>query len=81
MRQERRQSSLCLILAEYYDVALRLIGLEHGILIGIAAGLISFIPYLGSLAGLIVSTCIARICPQGCGPTQAPTLRQVSCSQ
>jgi len=55
----RGQSTLCLVLALYYAVALRLIGLEHGILIGTTAGLISFIPYLGSLAGLIVSTCIA----------------------
>jgi len=55
----RGQSTLCLVLAAYYALALRLIGLEHGILIGITAGLISFIPYLGSLSGLIVSTCIA----------------------
>jgi predicted PurR-regulated permease PerM len=55
----RGQSTLCLVLAVYYALALRLIGLEHGILIGITAGLISFIPYLGSLSGLIVSTCIA----------------------
>ena len=55
----RGQSTLCLVLAVYYAVALRLIGLEHGILIGITAGLISFIPYLGSLSGLAVSTCIA----------------------
>jgi predicted PurR-regulated permease PerM len=55
----RGQSTLCLVLAVYYAVALRLIGLEHGTLIGIAAGLISFIPYLGSLSGMVVSTCIA----------------------
>jgi predicted PurR-regulated permease PerM len=55
----RGQSTLCLVLAVYYALALRLIGLEHGILIGITAGLISFIPYLGSLSGLIVSTGIA----------------------
>jgi predicted PurR-regulated permease PerM len=55
----RGQSALCLILAVYYAATLRLIGLDHGILIGIAAGLISFIPYLGSLSGLVVSTCIA----------------------
>lgn len=55
----RGQSTLCLVLAVYYAVALRLIGLEHAILIGISAGLISFIPYLGSLSGLVVSTCIA----------------------
>ena len=55
----RGQSYLCLVLAIYYAAALRLIGLEHGILIGIASGLISFIPYLGSFFGLVVSTCIA----------------------
>jgi predicted PurR-regulated permease PerM len=53
------QSMLCLILALYYAVALSLIGLNHGLLIGIAAGLISFVPYLGSLAGLVVSMCVA----------------------
>jgi predicted PurR-regulated permease PerM len=55
----RGQSTLCLVLAVYYAAALRMIGLDHGILIGIAAGLISFIPYLGSLSGLVISTCIA----------------------
>jgi predicted PurR-regulated permease PerM len=51
----RGQGTICLILAFYYALALRLIGLDHGILIGLAAGLISFIPYLGSLTGLVVS--------------------------
>jgi predicted PurR-regulated permease PerM len=49
------QGTICLVLAFYYALALRLIGLNHGILIGLAAGLISFIPYLGSLTGLVVS--------------------------
>jgi len=35
-----------------------LIGLNHGLLIGLAAGLISFIPYLGSLIGLVLSLCV-----------------------
>ncbi|HUZ92151.1 MAG TPA: AI-2E family transporter [Methylocella sp.] len=51
----RGQGAICLILAIYYALALVLIGLNHGILIGIAAGLISFIPYLGSFAGLVMS--------------------------
>jgi predicted PurR-regulated permease PerM len=55
----RGQSILCLVLAVYYASALRVIGLDHGILLGIAVGLISFIPYLGSLSGLVISTCIA----------------------
>ena len=53
------QGALCLILALFYAVALSLIGLKHGILIGISAGLISFVPYLGSLTGLVISTCVA----------------------
>jgi predicted PurR-regulated permease PerM len=55
----RGQSALCLILAVFYAAALWLAGLDHGVLIGIAAGLISFIPYLGALSGLLVSICIA----------------------
>ena len=55
----RGQSALCLIVAVFYAGALHLIGLEHGALIGFAAGVIGFIPYLGSLLGVIVSTCIA----------------------
>ncbi|WP_245287308.1 AI-2E family transporter [Bradyrhizobium elkanii] len=55
----RGQSFLCLVLAVYYAAALKLIGLEHGILVGVVAGLISFIPYLGALSGLVVSVCIA----------------------
>jgi predicted PurR-regulated permease PerM len=51
----RGQGTICLILAVYYAVALWLTGLNHGILIGLAAGLISFIPYLGMLTGLVVS--------------------------
>ncbi len=55
----RGQGALCLVLAAYYAVALRLIGLDHGIVIGIGAGLISFIPYLGALSGLVIATSIA----------------------
>lgn len=57
----RGQSMLCLILAVLYAGALHLIRLDHGLVIGFAAGVISFIPYLGSLSGLIVSTCIAIV--------------------
>ena len=54
----RGQGTICLILALYYASGLRLIGLNHGILIGLAAGLVSFIPYLGSLIGLVLSLCV-----------------------
>jgi len=55
----RGQSALCLALAAFYALALSLIGLRHGVLIGIASGLLSFIPYLGSLTGLVVAMCVA----------------------
>jgi predicted PurR-regulated permease PerM len=55
----RGQTTLCLILAAYYATALTLVGLEHGVLIGLSAGLLSFIPYLGWLSGLVISSCIA----------------------
>jgi predicted PurR-regulated permease PerM len=55
----RGQGTLCLILGAFYAVALSLAGLNHAILIGLAAGFISFVPYLGSLTGLVVSTCVA----------------------
>jgi predicted PurR-regulated permease PerM len=42
------QGALCIILSLFYTVALSLTGLNHGMLIGIAAGLISFVPYLGA---------------------------------
>jgi predicted PurR-regulated permease PerM len=54
----RGQGTICLILAFYYGLALRLMGLNHGILIGLLAGLISFIPYLGSFTGLVLSLCV-----------------------
>ena len=57
----RGQGSICLILAVFYALALTLGGLNHALLIGPAAGLISFIPYLGALTGLVVSLCMAII--------------------
>lgn len=53
------QGTLCLILAVFYAAALSLLGLKHGLLIGIAAGLMSFVPYLGALSGLVISMCVA----------------------
>lgn len=55
----RGQGTICIILALYYALALRLIGLNHGLLIGLASGLFSFVPYLGLLAGLVISVSVA----------------------
>jgi predicted PurR-regulated permease PerM len=63
----RGQSLLCVVLAVFYASALSLIGLKHGALIGVASGLLSFIPYLGVLSGLVISICvaIAQFWPEG----------------
>lgn len=50
---------VCLLLAAFYAVALTLIGLDYGLVVGIAAGLVSFIPYFGALAGVVVATALA----------------------
>ncbi|HEX3939251.1 MAG TPA: AI-2E family transporter [Xanthobacteraceae bacterium] len=53
------QSGVCLILGAYYAVGLTLAGLSFGFLIGVVGGLISFVPYVGSLTALVVSLCVA----------------------
>ena len=55
----RGQIVICLVLAVLYAIALKMTGLNHAILIGITAGLISFIPYLGAATGILVSVCVA----------------------
>ncbi len=47
----RGQALCCLILALYYASALTLAGLDLGLIVGMAAGLLSFIPYVGSITG------------------------------
>ena len=55
----RGQASVCLVLATFYATALSLIGLETGLLIGMCAGLLSFIPYVGAVIGMVIGLGIA----------------------
>ena len=57
----RGQSAVCLILGTFYAVGLSLIGLNFGALIGMLAGVLSFIPYVGSLTGLVLSVGVAVV--------------------
>jgi len=57
----RGQALVCIILGTFYAVGLSLIGLNFGALIGLGAGLISFIPYVGSLTGLVLSVGVAIV--------------------
>ncbi|MFA3918092.1 AI-2E family transporter [Ruegeria hyattellae] len=47
----RGMGTVCLILGSYYSIALMLVGLQFGLLVGAIAGLVTFIPYLGALIG------------------------------
>src|SRR3546814_8354042 len=51
----RGQGTVCLTLAVFYAVGLTLAGLDFGLTVGLIAGFLSFIPYLGSLLGLLLS--------------------------
>jgi len=55
----RGQTGVCLILGSYYATGLTFAGLSFGLLIGVISGLISFIPYVGSLTALILSLGVA----------------------
>ena len=57
----RGQSLVCLILGLWYGIGLSLIGLNFGFLIGFSAGLLSFIPYVGSLTALVLSLGVAIV--------------------
>jgi predicted PurR-regulated permease PerM len=57
----RGQALVCVILGTFYAVALTMLGLNFGAMIGMTSGLLSFIPYVGSLTGLILSLGVAIV--------------------
>ena len=57
----RGQGTVCLILGTFYAVTLSLVGLKSGLAIGFAAGLLSFIPFVGALLGGITAIGVGLI--------------------
>ncbi|MBW4973736.1 AI-2E family transporter [Roseovarius mucosus] len=55
----RGMGTVCLILGTYYAVALMLVGLQFGLVVGAIAGLITFIPYVGSIVGGVLAVGLA----------------------
>jgi len=55
----RGQSSVCLLLGSFYAVSLSLVDLNFGLLIGLVSGIITFIPYIGSMTGLVLAVGVA----------------------
>jgi predicted PurR-regulated permease PerM len=57
----RGQGTLCLTLGAFYALALIAAGLNFGLLIGLTAGALSFIPYVGVLVGGVLSIGMAAV--------------------
>ncbi len=57
----RGQGVVCLVLGLFYATALVAAGLHFGLLIGLAAGFLSFIPYVGSIVGGALSIGMALV--------------------
>jgi len=57
----RGQATVCLVLGLFYGVALSIFGLNFGLVIGSVAGLLSFIPYVGSMVGFVSSVGVALV--------------------
>ena len=57
----RGQATVCLVLAIFYGLGLSLVGLDFGLLIGLATGVLAFIPYVGMVLGLTTSAIVAVV--------------------
>lgn len=55
----RGQGTVCLILGTFYALALSLLGLKYGLLVGVMTGILTFIPFVGWATGLITATTLA----------------------
>ncbi|MGH7068511.1 MAG: AI-2E family transporter [Acetobacteraceae bacterium] len=51
----RGQLLCCLFLGLFYAAGLTIVGLDLGLIVGIAAGIISFIPYVGTITGGVIA--------------------------
>ena len=55
----RGQGLVCLALGCIYAVGLTIVGLKYGLLIGLATGLLSFVPFVGWALGLLTAATLA----------------------
>jgi len=55
----RGVASVCLILATYYGACLSVIGLNYGLVIGIGAGFLTFIPFVGATLAFAIAISLA----------------------
>jgi len=55
----RGQGTVCLILGVFYAIALMSVGLNFGLIVGLVAGALTFIPYVGALVGGVLAIGLA----------------------
>ena len=55
----RGQALCCIVLALFYASALSAAGLDLGLIVGLSAGVLSFIPYVGTITGAVTSIGLA----------------------
>lgn len=55
----RGQMTVCMVLGSFYAIALMIVGLQFGVVVGLIAGLLTFIPYVGSVIGGVLSIGLA----------------------
>lgn len=55
----RGMGSVSLILGTYYAVTLWLVGLQFGLVVGVIAGMLTFIPYVGAIVGGVLAVGLA----------------------
>lgn len=57
----RGQAMVCFLLGVYYSISLSVVGVNYGFVVGVIAGLLSFIPFVGSTFGLVAATALALV--------------------
>jgi predicted PurR-regulated permease PerM len=57
----RGQGLVCLVLGFIYALGLTFIGLRYGLLIGLATGILSFIPFVGWALGMMTASILALL--------------------
>ncbi len=55
----RGQATVCFLLGTFYAVALSVAGLNFGLVIGLLSGILSFIPYVGTIFGFLAASGLA----------------------
>ncbi len=57
----RGQAIVCLFLGSFYAIGLSIVGLDFGLVVGIAAGILSVVPFVGTIGGFVVSIGLALL--------------------